>query len=131
MFLGLRLHYSLLAFLYKFDAYAPAFLSLGGTASSRTRSPSLPFHSLCYVLEDHGISRNTIVLTLDIGLALHTNQRSGLFIRPIARYHWCMLLQTLITHIVHVHARDCTETHHEVDSIHFKPHREVVWVEPV
>ena len=104
VFLGLVLHYSLLAFLYKFDAYASAFWSSGGgTASPRTRSPSLPLPSLCYALEDHGrhrISRNTIALTLDIGLAPHANQRPGLFIRPIARHHWyVVLLQTLITHI--------------------------------
>ena len=89
MFLGLRLHYSLLAFLYKFDAYTSAFWSSGDTAPSRTRSPSLPFPSLCCALEDHGISRNAIALTFDVSLAPHTNQRPGLFIRPFARHHRC------------------------------------------
>ena len=81
VFLGLRLHYSLYSpfCINLMPMHASAFWSSGGTASLRTRSPSLPFPSLCYALEDRRISRNAIALTLDIGLALHTNQPPGLF----------------------------------------------------
>ena len=123
VFLGLRPHYSLLAFLYKFDAYTSTFWSSGDTASSRTRSP-------CLISKTTGFrvtpSRSP---GLDIGLAPHTNQRPGLFIRPIARHH-CLYIHNYTLYVC-VHARDCTETRREVDSIHFKPPHEVVWVESV